>query len=63
MVVEIAVEDAGLTRLQLLSMIDSVISAAEIWQAVVGRGGETRKTSTSKTSTSMPGEMDCCDAA
>ena len=58
MVVEIAVEDAGLTRLQLLSMIDSVIGAAEIWQAVVGRGGQTRKTSTS-----MPGESDCCDAA
>ncbi len=37
MVVETVVEDAGLTRLQLLSMIGSVIDAAEIWQAVVGR--------------------------
>lgn len=32
MVVEAVVEDGGLTRRQLLSMIDSVVDAAEIWQ-------------------------------
>lgn len=41
MVVETVVEDAGLTRLQLLWMIDSIIDAAEIWQAAVERMDDT----------------------
>jgi hypothetical protein len=32
MVVETTIEDGGLTRRQLLSMLDAVVGAAEIWQ-------------------------------
>ena len=40
LVAEIVVEDGGLTRRQLLSMVDSVVEAAEAWQAAaVGAGG------------------------
>lgn len=37
MVVEAVVEDGGLTRRQLLSMVDSVVEAAEVWQAATVR--------------------------
>ena len=33
LVAETVVEDGGLTRRQLLSMVDSVVEAAEVWQA------------------------------
>ena len=40
MVAETAVEDGGLTRRQLLSMVNSVVDAAEAWQAAaVGADG------------------------
>ncbi|MFM9197968.1 MAG: hypothetical protein ACKOWG_19960 [Planctomycetia bacterium] len=35
MVIETAVEDGRLTRLQLLAMVDSLVEAAEIWHAAV----------------------------
>lgn len=34
LVAETLVENGGLTRRQLLSMVDSVVEAAEVWQAV-----------------------------
>jgi len=37
LVAETVVEDGGLTRRQLLSMIDSVVGAAEAWQAAAVR--------------------------
>jgi hypothetical protein len=37
MVVESVVEDGRLTRRQLLSMVDSLVEAAEVWQMAVGR--------------------------
>jgi hypothetical protein len=36
MVVETVIEDGDLTRRQLLSMVDSLTEAAEIWHAVLG---------------------------
>ena len=42
MVIEAAVEDGRLTQLQLLSMVESLVEAAEVWQAVVCRAGESR---------------------
>lgn len=42
MVVEAVVEDGGLTRRQLLSMVDSLLGAAEVWQAVVERVDRSR---------------------
>jgi len=36
MVSEVAVEDGGLTSLQLLTMVDRLVEAAEVWQAAVG---------------------------
>jgi hypothetical protein len=36
MVIETAVEDGRLTRLQLLAMVDALVEAAEIWQSAVG---------------------------
>jgi len=38
MVVEAVVEDGALTRRQLVSMIDSVVEAAEIWHTVLVGG-------------------------
>ena len=38
MVAETMVEDGGLTLRQLLSMVDSLLEAAEVWQAVAGDG-------------------------
>ena len=38
MVIETAVEDGRLTRLQLLAMVDSLVEAAETWQATVADG-------------------------
>ena len=35
MVVETVVEDGSVTRLQLLSMIDRLVEAAEVWQASI----------------------------
>lgn len=35
MVIETVVEDGGVTRLQLLSMVDSLVEAAEAWQSAV----------------------------
>jgi hypothetical protein len=35
MVIEVVVEDGDLTRLQLLSMIDRLVEAAEAWQVVL----------------------------
>lgn len=35
LVVETVVEDGGLTGRQLLSMVDSLVEAAEAWQAIV----------------------------
>lgn len=35
MVIETAVEDGRLTRLQLLAMVDALVEAAEIWQSAV----------------------------
>jgi hypothetical protein len=37
-VAEAVVEDGSLTRLQLLSMIDRVVEAAEAWQAALSTG-------------------------
>ena len=37
LVVEVPVEDGGLTGLQLLSMVDRCVEAAEIWAAAIGR--------------------------
>jgi hypothetical protein len=37
-VAETVVEDGELTRLQLLSMIDRVVEAAEAWQAALSIG-------------------------
>ena len=39
LVAETLVEDGGLTRLQLLSMVNSVVEAAEIWQAAAVEAG------------------------
>lgn len=39
LVVEAAVEDGKLTRRQLLSMVDALIEAAEIWHLAVGSDG------------------------
>jgi hypothetical protein len=36
MVIETVVEDGRLTRLQLLSMVNSLVEAAEVWQSVMG---------------------------
>lgn len=35
MVVETVVEDGAITQLQLMSMIDQVVAAAEVWQASI----------------------------
>jgi len=35
MVIETVVEDGGLTGHQLLSMVDSLVEAAEVWQTIV----------------------------
>ncbi len=49
MVIETVVEDGGVTRLQLLSMVDSLVEAAESWQSVVqAAADESPKVATGK---------------
>lgn len=42
MVIEAAVEDGELTRLQLLSMVDRLVEAAEVWHSAVHMMAEPR---------------------
>lgn len=44
MVVETVVEDGTLTRLQLMSMIDRLVEAAEVWQASLDSRRTTSRT-------------------
>ena len=54
MTVEIAVEDGELTRLQLLSMVDRIVEAAECWQTAL----ESRKSRGSKGRGQSPSPLD-----